>query len=81
MKNARNKQICIINHAILRSMMRSCTVLLRPALDLNLHFTQHVPPVSNLADYLSDQIDCLGIYSAWVKVTLVLLNHDAKEQD
>ena len=46
----------IVNRAILRSAMRSCTVLLRPALDLNLHFTQHLPPVSNLADCLSDQI-------------------------
>lgn len=61
--------------------MRSCTVLLRPALDVNLHFTQHLPPVSDLADYLSDQTDCLGMHSAWVQVTLVLLNHDAKEQD
>ena len=44
--------------------MRSCTVLLRPALDVNLHFTQHLPPVSDLADYLSDQTDCLGMHSA-----------------
>lgn len=81
MKNARNKQMYIVNRAILRSAMRSCTVLLRPALDLSLHVTRHLPPVSNLADCLSDQIDCLGIHSAWVQITLVLMNQDAKEQD